>query len=658
MDIRIAVVGLALAHLAPPAIFAQNAEDDIRRYIVSERIARPLASDPTEAGRGWLTFGETAKARCVEAAVKPSEGYHFDSQVFYVETRQQYERVMMLSRSASAKYYGASGSAAYNLSKSLKLDNQSFTLTGYQVYIGGVDIAVEPTTKAPNLGPSMRAYLEEPSLEVASAVFEDIPVVRLSKDAVALLKKSTDQFLERCGDSYVTSVSYGGQQIASLVLQTGSREEKRSVSEAYSASAGTSIGGMAAVTKTETVRKFNESKRLRIYLSESGAEATVVPVDLPTFQERVKQFQTGADTKFSKSKTPIFVTLRRYDMIEGWPEEMEIPANWEAGPSLASAEKSLEDLRTDIQSVLASPGEYIYDSRISEASLRAAQDVVEEELGAVRAAREECMPKPSKCVVDGRWLHDYEIRTALPAHQGDVANWKALRKQKGHLKRVLAKYRKHVRDRNNITLTMRDCPAGGGIARTLCSSFLKQVNDRKRAVEKQEELVRVQSAGARIEYWVRRVDEDRCNGGPRQWGCVGPAQVTAYEATALTKEPHGVATTRATAMDAVFRSAAEKVQSEQDPATSASAAAWDELVKEASASGVVTVDCSCRTKGNPSWCETNLGQFQTIKWAQNPFKPDDADWDAAFLAEYCQRHADIGCMCTDVKYFEGKESAP
>lgn len=69
----------------------------------------------------------------------------------------------------------------------------------------------------------------------------------------------------------------------------------------------------------------------------------------------------------------------------------------------------------------------------------------------------------------------------------------------------------------------------------------------------------------------------------------------------------------------------------------------------------VDVECTCMTKKNSSWCKL-AGDFEKHSWWARPNKPPGARWDAAFLADYCQRHADLTlCLCPDAKNFNGRE---
>ncbi len=68
----------------------------------------------------------------------------------------------------------------------------------------------------------------------------------------------------------------------------------------------------------------------------------------------------------------------------------------------------------------------------------------------------------------------------------------------------------------------------------------------------------------------------------------------------------------------------------------------------------MTIDCACRTKKNPSWCETKIGDFEIITWTEKAFRKPGEPLDADALALFCQRHFDLQCQCKDdKKYFSG-----
>jgi hypothetical protein len=67
----------------------------------------------------------------------------------------------------------------------------------------------------------------------------------------------------------------------------------------------------------------------------------------------------------------------------------------------------------------------------------------------------------------------------------------------------------------------------------------------------------------------------------------------------------------------------------------------------------IVVNCSCQTKKNPSWCETKLGDFEEHLWNEPGYSKPGAPLDKDGLALFCQRHADLPCLCKDIKYFKG-----
>jgi|ERR1700733_6767342 len=68
----------------------------------------------------------------------------------------------------------------------------------------------------------------------------------------------------------------------------------------------------------------------------------------------------------------------------------------------------------------------------------------------------------------------------------------------------------------------------------------------------------------------------------------------------------------------------------------------------------ITVDCSCETKQTTSWCETNIGEFQTLTYGVSGFQKPGQPLTDGQLAEFCRRHADAACLCDDVKHYSGK----
>ena len=68
----------------------------------------------------------------------------------------------------------------------------------------------------------------------------------------------------------------------------------------------------------------------------------------------------------------------------------------------------------------------------------------------------------------------------------------------------------------------------------------------------------------------------------------------------------------------------------------------------------INIQCSCKTKTNPSACSINTQEYQVIEWNQDAYTNPDINWDKKMLSKYCQRHKHIGCMCEGSSIYSGE----
>ena len=71
-------------------------------------------------------------------------------------------------------------------------------------------------------------------------------------------------------------------------------------------------------------------------------------------------------------------------------------------------------------------------------------------------------------------------------------------------------------------------------------------------------------------------------------------------------------------------------------------------------SETVSIQCSCKTKHNPSECSIATQAFQVIDWNEDAHTNSNINWDEKMISEYCQRHAHISCMCNGEGIYSGK----
>ncbi len=78
------------------------------------------------------------------------------------------------------------------------------------------------------------------------------------------------------------------------------------------------------------------------------------------------------------------------------------------------------------------------------------------------------------------------------------------------------------------------------------------------------------------------------------------------------------------------------------------------IISKFSFAETVNIECSCKTKNNPSECIITTKEFQVINWNQIAHTNPNMNWDEAMLSEYCMRHKHDVCMCNGATIFSGK----
>jgi len=68
----------------------------------------------------------------------------------------------------------------------------------------------------------------------------------------------------------------------------------------------------------------------------------------------------------------------------------------------------------------------------------------------------------------------------------------------------------------------------------------------------------------------------------------------------------------------------------------------------------VSIQCSCKTKHNPSECSIATQEFQIIEWNEDAHTNPSINWDEEMLSKYCQRHKHDACMCEGEGIYSGK----
>ncbi|MER9442189.1 hypothetical protein NKI79_12330 [Mesorhizobium sp. M0340] len=528
------------------------------------------------------------------------------SEFLRVSTKNTLEKTLGISASASGKYYGASGNASYNMSQTLKLSEDKIYVVGNHFVIVASNVLTNSASSIDTELPSPEPITEAFSTDLNAK----IPNVGLKQSALDLLNRDPSSFLETCGDSYVTSVLFGGVQSVGLVLDIKTRDEFNSVSGSIGGGFdGGVVGGSASLTVNSTIRKYSEKKKLSILESRTGADRTASAITLEELEQRFKSFPTEVATYLAGDKTPIFVSLRRYDMLSNWPEGKIFPSEWGNSVFLAQEEAALDDLIHITRDVIDSSNVQILDERVSEETLRKSESTIQSELNLIRNRRAACSAEPGKCDITNLWKDDLDARLLLPVRKDEVPAWKTL----------------NTTERRLAAAKAKPCPFNP----EACKKEIRILTSR---LGPQREALRIDAINARIAKWLKRTNDIRCDGAQQaRWGCVNSGIIEAYRAKLL--EPPAPAPASA-----------------MEPAMAGEPEVTFLTVSELP---TVTVNCVCDTKNNPSWCALPLGNFDQISYTRVSRQTPNDPWTPEFTAIYCQRHHEETCLCDDLKYFHG-----
>jgi hypothetical protein len=179
----------------PPAVI-ENGLD----YIPVTRTLQASPKLQMSAALGWRSDIEEPTTQCVQAAVISQHNYSQNSLFYRVDTQYALQKALGVSASASAKYYGASGNASYNLAENYSFGRDTINIVGTQSSTSDTDLV------------------------------DQHQGVSLKEAELSLLRTDPGAFLKRCGDSYVTAVVHGVQFAMSLALTDIAETDFRSMS--------------------------------------------------------------------------------------------------------------------------------------------------------------------------------------------------------------------------------------------------------------------------------------------------------------------------------------------------------------------------------------------------------------------------------------------
>jgi hypothetical protein len=470
--------------------------------ISSSRIADyPL--DGVSLGGGWLSVaGTKTLGRCIifQPRIDPAQ----DQSMTFVSVRDKDSLMQALEVSAEFQAKTAFGAGAS----------------------GKAEFAKRVEIKSDFLSISVQATVRQ------GAQFVDAPngsgSVRLTDEMAALARRSPEQFLSVCGDSFVASLQAGAQLSALLTFKTTSREEQETIRASVS---GSYIAVSASASVSNTLKTYSERNQLEIVYHHAGGSGSPLPVTEAELLDRIRALPSDA----AAAPQNWSLGLRRYDTLPNWPRNR---SDWKLG-EIESAARQYYRLATiyyDLFDILAERDKYYIGFGASLGSLKKLQDEIQAHMDSLSRGLHACMLEGSQnCVLEpSDMTADYEFRLQLPVRKGSFSSSTLLEGQRS----TVASLRGTVAALPD-TISIRIPRAGGGFPPITGFDTMAIENPGKKA--KAQELVNAERALTTLEerflpalreavfkHWIEGAAIDRCLREPRSSLCLSQAAMDAY----------------------------------------------------------------------------------------------------------------------------------
>lgn len=242
-------------------------------------------------GKGYDTFLRKARGRCVvfdRRGPRPVAGEDLKFELRTVENESSLFNKLGIS--VAAKYGVAKGSASYD---------KETAINRYSVYFfvsGSIEVGKESVTGSD---------LTAPKLELER--FKQL-------DA-----KQVQGFREKCGDSYISGMSYGGKYIALVEIKTQRDSEVQSIQAAVSGSAGGFSGEVNAKARLEAA---TANREVSIKVLRSAGDGAAIPTSIEGLTKAITSFPDALRGLPTKKLQPFDVTVEDYVSIDA-PEHIK-----------------------------------------------------------------------------------------------------------------------------------------------------------------------------------------------------------------------------------------------------------------------------------------------------------------------------------------------
>lgn len=421
-DTTFSVLRAALLCLSPVATAASGA--DVIDY----------PTTGVELGQGWNSYAvEKTTATCIVFQKGRTTAQTKNMTMRAVTSKYQLDRELGLSASASYKNTVASVSGKATFAGSSKVETSGTTVAALarvdngNIFVSPPDDArsdmvaalisegnspdevngkvgvsdaeigqqiaqVLPDLASADIDARHRAF-DIDALNDAAADGRTAGAIRLGPEFAEMARTNLQKFHQVCGDSYVASISEGGDLAMVFNFQTSSLEKQRKITAELK---GSGWGATAEGSMESKIKSVSEGTQTSITYNQTGGSGDPVPTDVAALYEKIKTFPKVIED------APFRYTLQvaSYEDLINWPDGATNPqASVAAIDQLiyrASVWQQLDQDLTVILEATSAPfglDAYLLGRGVKRSVLADKQDVVRARHAAVSEAIRQCIKK-------------------------------------------------------------------------------------------------------------------------------------------------------------------------------------------------------------------------------------------------------------------------
>lgn len=365
------------------------------------------STNPVRLGAGWrLKAAQGVRKECID--FKTASNTYTDRRLSFTAVHDNESLAKALNVSVSGKISvmtggGFSGSASF-------AHDTRFSATS--TYIGVLaEVWTSPKFVAPVDGtkPKIQNLLEQitslPKREaIDMSLFYSGKSVKIKPDLIELVKNDYQEFVRRCGDSFVAVIHSGAKLNGVFSFRETTKEERQKIHAEFQGSGATwSINARA----DSSLNAFKKNNRLNINFEQLGGNEGSLPLTKEGFLKAIRDLPNAAIS----APRPFLMVVQRYDTLPDWPRPT-IPKPLSNQEIVANTYWRLRSLLSYTDEALNNPG-WLLKFDTTRQSVHNLYDEILTKLQTLRALAQTCSLR--ECDIgDWKTWTDWSLRSRLP----------------------------------------------------------------------------------------------------------------------------------------------------------------------------------------------------------------------------------------------------